>query len=35
MRAFSKIAPDWWDYTTLDKKILEIAISILIKDIEE
>jgi glucosamine-6-phosphate deaminase len=24
-RAISKVAPDWWDYTTLDKAILEDA----------
>ncbi len=24
-RAISKIAPDWWDYTTLDKEILDDA----------
>ena len=22
MRPFSKVAPDWWDYTTLDPAIL-------------
>jgi len=25
MRALSKVAPDWWDYTTLDEKILDDA----------
>jgi glucosamine-6-phosphate deaminase len=25
MRSLSKIAPDWWDYTTLDRKILDDA----------
>ena len=25
MRAISKAAPEWWDYTTLDKKILDDA----------
>jgi len=25
MRALSKVAPDWWDYTTLDRKILDDA----------
>ena len=25
MRALSKVAPDWWDYTTLDEKILDEA----------
>ncbi len=25
MRAKSKVAPDWWDYTTLDRQILDDA----------
>jgi glucosamine-6-phosphate deaminase len=25
MRAISKVAPDWWDYTTLDREILDDA----------
>ena len=25
MRALSKISPDWWDYTTLDREILDEA----------
>jgi len=25
MRSFSKVAPDWWDYTTLDRAILDDA----------
>jgi glucosamine-6-phosphate deaminase len=25
MRPFSKVAPDWWDYTTLDREILDDA----------
>lgn len=25
MRPFSKISPDWWDYTTLDREILDDA----------
>ena len=25
MRAFSKISQDWWDYTTLDRDILDAA----------
>ena len=25
MRALSKVAPDWWDYTTLDREILDDA----------
>jgi glucosamine-6-phosphate deaminase len=28
MRALSKLAPGWWDYTTLDKKILDDAASL-------
>ena len=25
MRALSKVAPEWWDYTTLDEQILDAA----------
>ena len=25
MRRLSKVAPDWWDYTTLDDEILDDA----------
>ena len=25
MRPISKVAPDWWDYTTLDREILDDA----------
>ncbi len=25
MRTISKVAPDWWDYTTLDEQILNDA----------
>ena len=25
MRPLSKVAPDWWDYTTLDREILDDA----------
>ena len=25
MRNLSKISPDWWDYTTLDRDILDAA----------
>jgi glucosamine-6-phosphate deaminase len=32
-RALSKVAPDWWDYTTLDPKILEDAAKLKEKDI--
>ena len=30
MRAFSKISPEWWDYTTLDRGILDEAAKITI-----
>jgi glucosamine-6-phosphate deaminase len=32
-RALSKISPDWWDYTTLDVKILQDAAKLEAKDI--
>ena len=32
MRKFSKIAKDWWDYTTLDNEILDAAAKITIDD---
>jgi glucosamine-6-phosphate deaminase len=32
-RAISKVAPDWWDYTTLDPKILADAAKLKEKDI--
>lgn len=32
-RALSKVAPDWWDYTTLDSKILEDAARLKEKDV--
>jgi glucosamine-6-phosphate deaminase len=25
MRPLSKVAPEWWDYTTLDREILDDA----------
>jgi hypothetical protein len=25
MRAISQVAPEWWDYTTLDREILDEA----------
>ena len=34
MRAISKLAPGWWDYTTLDKELLDDAASLSEKDIE-
>ena len=30
MRALSKISPEWWDYTTLDRSILDDAAKITI-----
>ncbi len=32
-RALSRIAPDWWDYTTLDPEILEEAAALTAEDI--
>ena len=34
MRPLSKVAPDWWDYTTLDKAILDDAARLSPKDLE-
>ncbi len=31
-RAISKIAPEWWDYTTLDKEILDDAAKLTVED---
>ena len=33
MRALSKVAPDWWDYTTLDEKILDDAARLSAEDL--
>jgi glucosamine-6-phosphate deaminase len=33
MRPLSKIAPDWWDYTTLDREILDEAARLTEKDL--
>ena len=33
MRALSKIAPDWWDYTTLDRDILDDAARLKAEDL--
>jgi len=33
MRSISKIAPEWWDYTTLDREILDNAYKLTEKDI--
>src|SRR4051794_22840088 len=32
-RPLSKVAPDWWDYTTLDEKILQDAARLTEKDL--
>ncbi|HCF96097.1 MAG: glucosamine-6-phosphate isomerase [Verrucomicrobiota bacterium] len=34
MRPFSKVAPDWWDYTTLDKELLDDAAALTEKEIK-
>jgi hypothetical protein len=33
MRRYSRIAKEWWDFTTLDKKLLEDASRITLEDI--
>ncbi|MBO7741597.1 MAG: hypothetical protein J6S21_03500 [Victivallales bacterium] len=33
MRNFSKISPDWWDYTTLDRTILDNAARLTLDDL--
>ncbi|MFN2130617.1 MAG: glucosamine-6-phosphate isomerase [Anaerolineae bacterium] len=33
MRAWSKVAPDWWDYTTLDREILDDAARLTAEDL--
>lgn len=35
MRNLSKVAPDWWDYTTLDESILKEAARLEVKDFEK
>ncbi len=35
MRQMSALAPGWWDYTTLDDKILEDAMRLTVRDIEQ
>lgn len=35
MRTLSKLAPGWWDYTTLDKELLDEAASLEEKDIRD
>lgn len=32
-RAISKVAPDWWDYTTLDEELLNDAARLSVKDL--
>ncbi|NLL82833.1 MAG: glucosamine-6-phosphate isomerase [Lentisphaerae bacterium] len=34
-RPISKLAPDWWDYTTLDPEILNDASKLTVKDLEK
>ena len=34
-RAISKVAPDWWDYTTLDEAILRDAARLTVTDLEQ
>jgi glucosamine-6-phosphate deaminase len=33
MRPISQIAPGWWDYTTLDREILEDAARLTVDDL--
>ena len=35
MRKLSTIAPDWWDYTTLDDDIIRDAAALTPKDLEQ
>ena len=35
MRAISKVAPDWWDYTTLDREILDDAARLAAGDLRQ
>jgi len=35
MRPISKLAPGWWDYTTLDKSILDDAAKLTARDLEQ
>ncbi len=35
MRSFSKVAPAWWDYTTLDDEILQDAARLTVSDIKQ
>jgi glucosamine-6-phosphate deaminase len=33
MRAISQVAPEWWDYTTLDRELLDEAARLSVKDL--
>lgn len=33
-RKFSRIAPDWWDYTTLDSDLIQDAAKLSAKDLK-
>ncbi|MCL2305135.1 MAG: hypothetical protein FWC43_07310 [Planctomycetaceae bacterium] len=35
MRAYSKIAPGWWDYTTLDRELLDDAARLTASDLQQ
>ncbi len=35
MRNISKVAPEWWDYTTLNKELLDDAAALTEKDIQQ
>jgi glucosamine-6-phosphate deaminase len=35
MRSISKVAPGWWDYTTLDREILDDAARLTVRDLEQ
>jgi len=35
MRNISKVAPGWWDYTTLDREILDDAARLTVRDLEQ
>jgi glucosamine-6-phosphate deaminase len=34
-RNLSRVAPGWWDYTTLDREILDDAAKLTVKDIQQ